>query len=320
VSSDTRDLVRLLARLYYVDGLDQNEVAQISGISRSQVSRLLARARETGIVRISVEEYVARNRDLELSLTQALHLKHAIVVRALHPAVAESVRHAVGYFAAPCISEWIRPGMILGVAGGRTIAEVVGRMQPVNGAEGCSVVQLMGNIGPSVSHTDAIEISRTLASRLRGIYYTVNAPAFADNTASQRIFLAHPDVRSVWRLFGAMQMAMVGLGTLRDSLFIARGTLRSNDIADLKAQGAVGEICGRFYDRAGRECRTEFSDRVISIGFEELSHCAEVIGVTHGADRAEAILAAVTGGLMTSLIIDEEGARAILAIAGLASH
>ena len=101
MSNDASDLVRLLARLYYVDGLDQNEAAQISGISRSQVSRLLARARETGIVRISVEEYVARNGDLELSLAQAFHLQHAIVVRALHPAVAESVRHAVGYLPRP---------------------------------------------------------------------------------------------------------------------------------------------------------------------------------------------------------------------------
>ena len=210
--------------------------------------------------------------------------------------------------------------MILGVAGGRTVAEVAGRMQPVNGAEGFSVVQLMGNIGPSVSHTDAIEISRTAASRFRGIYYTVNAPAFADTAASQRVFLAHPDVRSVWRLFGAMQMAMVGLGTLRDSLFIARGTLRPNDIAELEAQGAVGEICGRFYDRAGQECRTEFSDRVISIGFEELSHCAEVIGVTHGADRAEAIVAALAGRLITSLVIDEDGARAVLATADVATR
>lgn len=316
VSRGSDDLVKLVARLYHIDGLGQSEVAEIAGISRSQVSRVLTRARETGIVRISVEEYQARSRELEDDLVVSFGLKHAIVVRTAPDAAAESVRRTVGYFAVPFVSELIRPGTVLGVAGGRTIYELVRHLMPTNGAEGVTVVQLMGNIGASVNNTDAIEICRTLAHCLNGLFYTVNSPAFAADARSRDIFLAHQDVRAVWQLFGAMHIAMVGIGTLRDSSFIARGALSQSDIELLQAQGAVGEICGRFFDSQGRECDTDFRDRVMSIGLDELAQKENVIGVTQGAGRAEAIRAALSGGLIKSLVIDEAGATAVLAQAG----
>ena len=42
------ELLRLIAKLYYVDGLDQSEVAEIAGLSRTQVSRILTRAQCDG--------------------------------------------------------------------------------------------------------------------------------------------------------------------------------------------------------------------------------------------------------------------------------
>ncbi len=305
-------LTKLVARLYYTDGLGQSEVAEIAGISRSQVSRVLARARETGVVRISVEEYDVRNHELEKALLNSFGLKHAIVVKTTPDAAPESIRRAVGYFAAPFVAELIRPGMVLGVAGGRTLYELVRHLSPSNGAKGVTVVQLMGNIGASVNNTDAIEICRTLADCLGGLFYTVNAPAFATDAWSRGIFLAHQDVRSVWQLFGAMRVGHIGMGTLSDSLFIARGALSQADLDLLRARGAVGEICGRYFDGEGRECNTEFRDRVMSIGLEELAQKEDVIAVTQGADRAEAIRAAFRGGLVKSLVIDEAGAAAVL--------
>ena len=51
------DQLRLVARLYYLDGLGQSEVARFAKVSQAKVSRLLTVARERGIVRISVADY-----------------------------------------------------------------------------------------------------------------------------------------------------------------------------------------------------------------------------------------------------------------------
>lgn len=312
MSTHPDDLLRLIARLYYVDGLDQGQVAEITGISRTQVSRMLTRARASGIVQITVSEYDPRDRQLEDDLCRSFGLKHAVVVRTAGRDDAESVRQAVGYFAAPAISELIHARTVLGVAGGRTTFELARHMAPTDDANGLVVVQLMGNIGASVSNTDAVEISRMLAHSLGGSFYTVNAPAFAADARSRDVFVDHPDVQSVWRFFGVMRIALVGIGTLQNSLFIARGALRTEDLDCLQAQGAVGEICGCFFDRNGQECETELRDRVISVGLDRLSRIEDTICVTHGTGRTEAIHAAIRGRLITSLVIDEAGARAVL--------
>ncbi len=72
----------LVARMYYLDGLDQQEIADIVGTSRSRISRMLTAARERGIVRISVDEYEPRERELETALVERFGLHRAVVVRA----------------------------------------------------------------------------------------------------------------------------------------------------------------------------------------------------------------------------------------------
>ena len=89
------------------------------------------------------------------------------------------------------------------------------------------------------------------------------------------------------------------------------------DIKRLCRNGAVGEICGRFYNKDGQECDPEYRDRVISIRLEELRQVPDVIGVTNGTGRVEAIYVALKTGLIKSIIIDEAGATAVLASAQL---
>lgn len=304
--------MRAVADLYYIDKLPEREVARVIGVSRSKVSRLLSRARELGIVRISVDGYDPRNRALEKGLKRRFHLKHAIVIKTVGGNAVADIRRSIGYFAAPAVSHLIRPGSVIGVAGGRTLAELMQFISPSSETKGITVVQLMGNIGPNVTAIDAIALGHVLAKRFGGTLYTVNAPAFAQDVRSRDVFLSHDHGRSVWRLFHRMHVAFVGIGTLSDSAFIERGVLEPTDIANLEARGAVGEICGRVFDINGQECNTDYRDRVISIGLNELRQMKEVIGVTNGRERAQAIVAALRGRILKSLIIDESGAEAVL--------
>jgi DNA-binding transcriptional regulator LsrR (DeoR family) len=306
------DLLRAAARLYYIDNLPEREVAAVIGGSHSRVSRLLRRARERGVVRITVEEYNPRRPDLEERLTRRYGLEHAVVLRTPSGRATDQVRRAIGYFAAPHVARWVRPRDVVGVAGGRTLAELIRFLTPGTELPGVSVVQLMGNIGASVAPTDAVELSRLLAERLRGTLFTVNAPAFVPDRASRDVFLRHQHVRAVWRLFDRMRVALVGIGTLADSLFIERGVLTARDLAGLAARGAVGEICGRFFDSDGRECVTAYRSRVVSVALDVLRRRPLVVGVTNGRDRATAVRAALEGRILKALVIDEEGAAEVL--------
>lgn len=117
----------------------------------------------------------------------------------------------------------------------------------------------------------------------------------------------------MWGLFPLLDQALVGVGTLQESAFFERGVLDAPTADRIRASGAVGEICGRFFDERGYECGTEFSDRVISIGLDVLRDCPDVTAILSGAARSHALKAAIRGGIVKSIVIDQAGARSLLA-------
>ena len=315
VADQNDALMTSVARMYYLDGLGQSEVANICGVSRSTVSRLLTAARERGIVRISVDEFDPRDRALEGRLIERFGLRNAIVVREMGGPPA-STRRAVGYFAAPVLAEWIDGQRLVGLAGGRTLGELVHNLESRSRGSGPAFVQLMGTIGSSPGRIDASELSRTLARRFRGTFLTLNAPAFAQSRRARDLFLSHDEIRPVWSAFDSLDLALVGVGTLDESAIIERDALKPEAYAELRAAGAVGEICGRFFDDRGRECESEVRDRVVSIGLETLRRCGDVAAVVSGPSRTTALRAAIRGELVTSVVIDQSGAYSLLKQAG----
>lgn len=315
LDDQNRAVVTSVARMYYLSGLAQSEIASIYGISRSTVSRMLTAARERGIVRISVDEFDPRDRDLERQLKDRLGLRNAIVVRA-NATTPTSVRRAVGFFAAPYVAEWLASQRLVGIAGGRTLAELVYHIEPREHDTGPTFVQMLGTIGSSPSRVDASEQCRTLARRFRGEFRTLNLPAYAQDRHARDLFVSHNEIQAVWSSLTSIDLAVIGLGTLDTSAALERGVLNPAAVAEIRAAGAVGEVCGRFFDERGNECDTSFRDRVIGVGLDVLRDCPDVVAVMSGTARGEAMQAAVRGGLVKSVVVDQAGAQSILDAGG----
>jgi len=141
----------------------------------------------------------------------------------------------------------------------------------------------------------------------------LSTPAFVPDKKTRDFFLASDQIQSVWQRLRKADAALVGVGPLENSVYMERGVLTASDVAQLRQAGAVGEICGRFFDAKGRECNSPWRNRAISVELEQLRKIPQVIGVAAGRERAPAIAGALRGGLLKSLLIDESGAQALLA-------
>ncbi len=309
--AENAELMTSVARLYYLEKLGQGEIASIYGVSRSTISRMLTTARELGIVRISVDDYDPYDRELERRLVERFGLRHAVVVRSVTGSDV-GTRRAVGYFAAPEVERWVGDSRLVGVAGGRTLGELFRAFGHRTTSHDLEVVQLMGMIGSSPTSVDASELSRVLASRFQGTFHNINAPAFVDSIRTRDLFLSHSQIRSVWSRFSVMDLAFVGVGTLEESVFAEKQVLDADALDAIRASGAVGEICGRFFNAAGYECASPYRDRVVSVGLDVLRDGKEVVAVTTGSVRKDAVRAALKGGLVHALVIDDAGAAAVL--------
>jgi DNA-binding transcriptional regulator LsrR (DeoR family) len=306
------DILRMAATLYYVDGLGQTEVAKLVRVSQTKISRLLAAALERGIVRISVEEYHARHDQLEHELCSRFGLKSAAVIKTAHNAGPEAARQTVGHFGAPFVATLLPKTGVVAVGGGRSVAEVVQRFRRGENRR-LTVVQAMGSIDSNLSQVDALELGRAIVKLWGGEFLTLSTPAFVADRKTRDFFLASGQIKFVSQRMKKADAAIVGVGGLASSVYIERGVLNNADIAQLREIGAVGEICGRFFDAAGRECKSRWRDRTISIAIDDLRKIPQVTGVAAGADRAPAVMAAMQGGLLKALLADEALARALLA-------
>jgi DNA-binding transcriptional regulator LsrR (DeoR family) len=170
----------------------------------------------------------------------------------------------------------------------------------------------MGNIDSTPGPYDAAELGRRLAGAWKGTFLTLNTPAILPDADVCRKLLGLEQIRKVLGGLAGADLALVGIGTLENSVFLERKVLAPSDLSELRQTGAVGEILGRYYDAAGSECKTGLRNRVVSLPLDKLKRIPDVTAVVAGGDRSAALTAAIRGGFVKSLLIDESGAASLL--------
>ena len=96
-------------------------------------------------------------------------------------------------------------------------------------------------------------------------------------------------------------------GLLLDAL-----ALSPAERAEFDAAGAVGDVCGRFYDLAGREVGSVVNQRVLAVTLDDLRSVPTVAGIAAGPEKALGILGALVGLIIDVLLCDRQAARAVL--------
>lgn len=310
--SSTKD-IRLLvkvARLHYEHHLSQQEIAEQLQVSISSISRMLKQARQQGIIEVRINDPSGRLTHLETRLKQSFGLKAAIVVPgATNP---ETTRTELGRAVAQHIEMFVRSGMVIGVSDGMTTAAVAASLrtlQPYN----VQVVPLVGGVGMPDMYTHPIEVARTVARHLGGVTHQLNAPAMVQDSAIRDALMANPVIRSAFDLIARCDMAVVGVGAVTASAaMVTNGVMTPDEIDQVRQLGAVGAICARFYAADGTPIRSQLDGRTLSISLDQLRFIPHTIAVAIGADKAEAVHAALRGQIVNALGTDQATAELIL--------
>jgi DNA-binding transcriptional regulator LsrR (DeoR family) len=308
-----RDRISLIkaARMYFLDGRSQDDIARVLGTSRSNVSRMLTAARAQGIVEIRVHGQTARAGELEQALRERFGLAH-IRVAAFRPGA--DVVGAVGELAAQWLDESLRDGTVLGLSWGTSLQATVSAVA-VDQPRSVEVVPLVGGLKTAESLVAGQELVRELAARLGGTYRYLHAPALLRSEAARDALLVEPTISEVLARARTVDVAMVGVGTV--------GTGSSNEIVDglgltdaereaFLAADPAGDTCCRFFDAHGRAIGGVVHDRVIAIELEELAAIPTAIGVAVGAEKAPGVRGAIQGGVIDGLVTDAGLALALL--------
>ena len=161
-SPRSRELLVKAARMYFLDGRSQDDIARVLETSRSNVSRMLGVARMLGIVEIRIQDERGRDADLEQALAQQFDLTH-VRVAAFRP--QEDVVAATSALAAEWLDDTLRDGQILALSWGTAVQAVVAAVA-VDEPRMVEVVPLVGGLATSTPLAACQELVRDLAARL----------------------------------------------------------------------------------------------------------------------------------------------------------
>ncbi|MGH7264671.1 MAG: sugar-binding transcriptional regulator [Candidatus Rokuibacteriota bacterium] len=299
-----------VAERYYLREQTQAEVARALGISRPRVSRLLKQGRETGIVAISIRAPFDRPADLEREFEARFNLRDVIIVPE-----SENPLTRVAQAAAEYVRSKIKAGTALGVSWGRTVRQVADLL-PLGGGDAVEVVPLVGGMGPVGSEIHANEIARQAAARLGCRYYVMSAPALTQSSSSHAALVRDRTVRGILMKARRVQLALVGIGGIvADSTLVRAGYLSADDLRGLRRDGAVGDICSRYFCVDGKPSEARIARRVVGIELTALRQIPLVIGAAAGKEKTAAIAGALRGRYVDVLVTDVPTARSVLRLA-----
>ena len=297
-----------IARQYYLQGVSKSDIAERLGLSRFKVARLLDRALDAGLVRIQIGWPGAIDVALSAAVQERFALTRAVVVN-LADEQSEAVRRGLGEAAAALLGEIVTADDVLGLAWGRSLTAMAAALTRL---AGCEVVQLTGALQREDTQASSVDLVRDVARIGGGPAYFFHAPMIVADGQIARALRQQPEVARAIDRFACVTKAFVGIGAWEPGQSTVWEALSAHEAQALAEAGVAAEISGILIDPMGRPVPSELEARTIGIRPEQLRRIPDVTALAWSAQKAPAVLAALSSGLISGLVTTRDLGEALL--------
>lgn len=301
------------AKLYYLRGLSQNEVADELGVSRPTVSKLIQHARDRGWVNVTIHDPRETSSSLRDDLRAAYGLDEVELAVTPSDDPGDLLRH-LGMAGARLVQDLVNDGDLIGLSWGETMYAVAKNLTPKNLA-GVEIIQLKGGASYSTKHTNDVETIQLFCKAFNAFGRFLPLPVIFDNVEVKALVERETHMRTVIDLGRKADTAIFTVGAVAPSALLFNLGYLSEDEKSYLLDHAVGDICSRFYDADGRICMPELDERTVGLTFDELREKPRRVMVAGGAAKLEAIEVALRAGFATHFVTDQTTATQLVGMA-----
>lgn len=312
MDDDRLELLGQVAVWYYEDKMDQTEIGERIGKSRSMVSRMLNEARDLGLIEVRVKFPLKTDPELEAKLCEVFNLTHARVLADPSADYATLLRR-LGRLGAYYLQDLLRDNIKIGIGWGVTLHQLV-KALPNIPLKDALVIQTMGSVGRGDPMIDGAELARWLSQKLTAKLHFLPAPLIVANEAIAQALLNDPLISNTLLLARQVDIALVGIGPVDSQL---SGLYRTGYFTDADAErftedGIVGDLVGRLLNLNGDLSDAYINRCIIGQDLESLRQVPLVVGIAGSVMKVPAVLAALRSGCLDVMIIDALTATQVL--------
>ncbi len=299
---DEVELITRAAWHYYNDGLTQNQIADMLGVSRIKVSRLLEKGRQSGLIELRINSPYAGCLTLQQELISAFGLVDSRVVPD-NPELEVAPR--IGRAAASFLIQKLQRDDLLAIGWGEATSTALRYTAPVFPHSNIALVSLTGGVSAYIGTT--------------GLYgpqsnaHLIPTPLRVSSAELAEMLRREPYVSHVLDMAATARMGLIGVGAVSSTATLVRyGYCTSGEIELFQRRGAVGDILGYFYDADGEIIDLDLHKHVVAVRPDDLRKIPNLAAAAAGQHKIDAILGLLRGRLANILVTDQATATELL--------
>lgn len=311
------DLKVQSAYYYYKKNMKLSDIAEMLGISRVTLNKLLKDAVDEGIVRIDILD---RNNtigliELEGLVKERFGLKKIKIVPSLYDD-ASYVTNEIAIAAARMVEGMMFDGIQISLTWGRTLELMTDYLAGDNFIRNIKVYTLLGAQEIVGMQMQPNTIAHNLLRKYEGVGFVMNAPFMCETSNAAQAIMNDGTFTTIVEGARDSDLTLVGIGPTPNEA-AKQDNMRYDleTIKELKRCNVCGDIGSNFYDIYGNICNDSLCERFVKVDLNEIKKHKCVVGIAGGEHKVASILGALNGKYLDVLITDKDTMVSIIEMA-----
>ncbi len=303
-------IIARIAKLYYIDGLKQNQIAKIYNISTMQVSRYLKMAIDKKIIQFHIK--MPFNIDVELG--KKIAKKYNFLECVVIDDDENEKEHKTAHYLASYISTILKDQDIVGISWGKGIHDFADSL-PYTNLKNIRIVQMCGGstVGDEYMYTSSHIITNFCSRFKDSIPIYLNAPFFVSDINTKHRLLEDVSIKKNYELVQNAHINIVGCSVLDTDFTMKKmGIILEDDILELKEKGAIGEIGSHFIDAKGDVVEWSKSALYGGVSLSQIRKGKQVVCIASGKEKYIVLKAILLKQFIDVLIINSSIAKKLI--------
>lgn len=307
---DDKFLLAEIAKLYYIDQIKQKDIAKIFGITSMQVSRYLRTAVENNIIQFHITMPIEIDFELGKKIKDKYGLRECVVIEEEND---ELIRIKIAQYAAKFVHSLLQDYSIMGVSWGKGIYEFVKQL-PFSKFPNLKVIQLSGGFVSENNYmVTPAHIVTTACEKLGSVPFFLNAPFFSLNVDTKNDLIKDIGISKIYELANQATVNIIGASPLKkESTMFHVGMASLDDVEELSALHAIGDIAGYFIDENGDPIKWSKSELYNGVPLDVISKASTSLCIAGELEKERVIRASLQKRYFNTLVTSKKLAKHLL--------